>query len=92
MRTLFASPSALSMCGLDKVSLTDAGHGSVEVCSPGPVEAPRSVANVVAVIENPAVWTSVDSNAVIGHNLIDIIEMVLLCHCNEFQACFIFLC
>ena len=74
------------------VSLTDAGHSSVEVCSPGPVEAPRSVADIVAVVENPTDWTSVDSSAVIWHYLVDIVEMVLLCRCNEFQACFVFLC
>ena len=49
------------------------------------------MADIVAAVKNPAVWTSVDGNAVIRHDLIDIVEMILLRCCNEFQARFVFL-
>ena len=70
------------------ILLTYARFGSVKINYPGPVHAVGEVGHVVAVLKDPAKRTLVLHHGVVGHDLVNIIEVILVAGGYKLQVGF----
>ena len=71
---------------LTSSGLTYARLGRVEIYDPGPVPAVGKVGHVIAGLEHPAQGTLVLHHGVVGHDLVDVVEVILVAGGQELQV------